>query len=1000
MYNKKMKPVVILLIFIMTMFSSLACADHRDHKISYDLKVSFDLNNSKIYGVSNINVYGKKEITLYIGNLIIKDITLNEKITEYKIQDGKLIVLLKEGGNLTIKYEGIFGYKQNSDKNYGAIQNTINERGIFLTGTWYPQLLEGLPIYKLQAVLPEDFEAISEAEYIKKISRGNETEFVFDFSKPTDNITFTATNRYEIIKESFNDIDLYAYFFPEDIELARKYLDYTKKYLLLYEKMLGKFPYSRFSIVENFLPTGYSMPTYTVLGQDVVKLPFIVETSLGHEILHQWFGNYVYIDYEKGNWAEGLTTYLADHLYEDQKGRGWEYRKKLMTDYESYVRDDKEIALKDFISRTDFLSRAIGYGKASMVFHMLKKMVGEDIFYKSIRDIVSEKKLQRASWNDFKIIFERNSGKDLTNFFTQWIDEKGIPDIDIENLTVKAKGSNFELSFDVFQKNKTYLLEIPLTIYYLDNEKTEKILTIDSERKRFEFLLDSEPHLLVIDENYDIFRRLTPDELQPVIGMIIGEECPIIALPVKNIEFYEDIINSYREKNCELKEYKNIKNIDLKNSSLVILGNDNPLIESLFGKQEPIEGGFSLIVKRNPWNYKKGVGIINGLSKEEVDLAYKKIIHYGKYSIVSFDRGRNILKKIQDAQRGLRKEIMDFPLFIETSSIKPLPGLIESLLTKKIIYIGESHDKFSHHNIQMQIIKRLYKENKKIAIGMEMFQRPFQKYIDDYINEIIDEREFLRRTEYFKRWGFDYNLYKPIIDFARKEKIPVIALNIKREIIDKVSSQGIDSLSEEEKREIPAQLDFTDENYKKFLKDIFDQHPSHKNFDFFYQSQVLWDETMSLSIDEFLREKTDNQMIVIVGSGHLIYGYGIPQRTFRRNGYEYSIVLNDEEIKTGISNFIVFPKPLDGFTSPKLMITLKETDGKVKIEGFTPGSVAEMAGLKKGDVILALDDISVNNIDDIRVHLFFKQKGDKVKVKVLRRLFLIGDREKSFEVIL
>ncbi len=992
--------LLVILIFITTMLSSHACADHRDLKISYDLKVSFDLNNSKIYGDSNINVYANKEITLYVGNLIIKDITLNEKKTEYKIQDGKLKMLPKEDGTLNIKYEGIFAYKQNSDKNYGAIQNTINEKGIFLTGIWYPQQLEGLTVYKLQAVLPKNFEAISEAEHIRKINRNNETEFIFEFFKPVDNITFTATNRYEIIKDSFNGIDLYAYFFPEDIELARKYLDYTKKYLLLYEKILGKFPFNRFSIVENFLPTGYSMPTYTVLGQDVVKLPFIVETSLGHEILHQWFGNYVYIDYKKGNWAEGLTTYLADHLYEDQKGRGWEYRKKLITDYESYVIEDKEIALKDFISRTDFLTKAIGYGKSSMVFHMLRKMVGEDLFYKSIGDIISEKKLQRASWNDIKVIFEKNSGKDLTNFFTQWIDEKGIPEIEIENVTIKARGSNFELSFDIIQKNKSYLLEIPLTIYYLDKEKTEKIITLDGKRKRVELLLESEPNLLVIDENYDIFRRLSPDELQPVIGMIIGEECPIIALPVTNIEFYEDIINSYRKKNCELKEHKDIKNIDLKSSSLVILGGNNPLIESLFGRYDPIEGGFSVIVKRNPWNYKKGVGIINGNSKEEVDLAYKKIIHYGKYSVVSFDKGKNILKKTHEAQRGLRKEIMDFPLFIETSSIKPLPDLIESLLTKKIIYIGESHDKFSHHNVQMQIIKRLYRYNKKIAIGMEMFQRPFQRFIDDYINGVIDEREFLRRTEYFKRWGFDYNLYKPIMDFARKEKIPVIALNIKREIIDKVSSQGIDSLSEEEKKEIPSQIDFTDENYRKFLKDIFDQHPNHKNFDFFYQSQVLWDETMSLSIDEFLREKPDYQMIVIVGSGHLIYGYGIPQRTFRRNGYEYSIVLNDEEIKTSVSNFIVFPKPLDGFVSPKLMVTLKETDGKVKIEGFTPGSVSEMAGLKKGDVILALDDISVSSIDDIRIHLFFKQKGDKVKVRVLRRLFLIGDREKSFEVIL
>src|SRR5208337_4444995 len=101
----------------------------------------------------------------------------------------------------------------------------------------------------------------------------------------------------------------------------------------------------RFSIVENSMPVGYSMPTYTVLGQAVVRLPFIPETSLGHEILHQWFGNSVYVDYAGGNWAEGLTSFLADHLYEEEKGRGKEYRKGLLIDFASYVNDKNDFPL-------------------------------------------------------------------------------------------------------------------------------------------------------------------------------------------------------------------------------------------------------------------------------------------------------------------------------------------------------------------------------------------------------------------------------------------------------------------------------------------------------------------------------------------------------------------------------------------------------------------------------------------------------------------------------
>ena len=88
------------------------------------------------------------------------------------------------------------------------------------------------------------------------------------------------------------------------------------------------------------------MPTFTLLGRNVVKLPFIVRTSLGHEILHQWFGNSVYIDSNKGNWAEGLTTYLADHFYADQSGEGVDYRKQILIDYQSYVNIDNVFPLR------------------------------------------------------------------------------------------------------------------------------------------------------------------------------------------------------------------------------------------------------------------------------------------------------------------------------------------------------------------------------------------------------------------------------------------------------------------------------------------------------------------------------------------------------------------------------------------------------------------------------------------------------------------------------
>ncbi len=122
-------------------------------------------------------------------------------------------------------------------------------------------------------------------------------------------------------------------------------------YINRYEKEIGPFPYNHYVIVANRLPTGYSMPTFTLLGQMVLRLPFIKDTSLGHEIVHSWFGNAVEVDYSKGIGAEGLASFLADHAYREEKGEGAEDRKESITRYLSYVHKESAIPLSVFYIR-------------------------------------------------------------------------------------------------------------------------------------------------------------------------------------------------------------------------------------------------------------------------------------------------------------------------------------------------------------------------------------------------------------------------------------------------------------------------------------------------------------------------------------------------------------------------------------------------------------------------------------------------------------------------
>jgi hypothetical protein len=255
---------------------------------------------------------------------------------------------------------------------------------------------------------------------------------------------------------------------------------------------------------------------------------------------------------------------------------------------------------------------------------------------------------------------------------------------------------------------------------------------------------------------------------------------------------------------------------------------------------------------------------------------------------------------------------------------------------------------------------------------------------------------FLKRTEYFKRWQFDYTLYREIIEYAKAKNIPVIALNQWAEIIKKVSSEGLDGLTLTERGELPESMDMSDEEYRKRLEEVFNQHRNHenKNFDNFYQSQILWDETMAHSIDEFLGKNPGYQMVVLAGTGHIMYGSGIPKRAFRLNGREYATIIPwSESIDEGIADYLFAADPIPAPPTFKLGVILKEKEGRVVIDTIVPGSIAKNAGLEKGDILRSLDDWNIEDIPDVNIFMSDKKRGDTVTIKIMRKGFFTGYKE-------
>ena len=947
-----------------------------------ELGVDVDVSDSKVVG--RMEVIPDKNETFSFNTKNLKIIE-NEKISKSKKPDE---IMIEGNKDERIILEFIATFRNDSSQNY------VGENGVFLVGGWYP--LPDVPCYyKLSAKLPKGYLAISEADQIEEVKVNNDTTFKFIFPHPLDHIHLVASGRFIANKEEHNNTDIYTYFFAEDEGYSKIYIDYSKRYIDLYDSLFGKFPYQRFSVVENVFPTGYSMPTFTLLGSSVIRLPFIVNTSLGHEILHQWLGNHVYVDFEKGNWSEGLTTYLADHYYADRSGNGSDYRKKLLINYQSFVDQDNDFPLTDFQGISDKTSRAIGYGKAAMVFHLLKRAVGEPNFQNSIKDFISENRLDTADWDDIKTSFEKINNIDLTWFFDQWLNKKGLPEIAITSAKLSHEDGRYLLEIELSQNADVYQLDLPLSIYLNDNTKKKKVLRLTKDVESFKFSLDAEPQRVIIDEDYDVPRKLSKPEFPPVISRIMGETRIVFVFSQDEKTKYQSFIDLFDDKEVEFKTSEEVELDDLKSSTLIVLGKNNPLIRRIFAGSGPDDEGFSIVVKQNPFNDQRVIALVTGESDEAIREAAKKITHYGGYSKLNFKNGTNVAKEIAPSVHGIEVDISGIEKQDSIESEVDFKKIVDQIRDKKIIFIGEEHDQPAHHINQLRIIEGLHKTNKKLAIGMEMFEKPFQQFINDYLSGDIDERKFLKKTEYFKRWALDYRLYRPIIDFAKENKIPVVALNADREIVKKVSENGVQALTEDERKRISEAMDFSDVKYRRLLKDIFDVHPGSedKDFNLFYQVQILWDETMAESIDEFLNENPDYQIVVLAGNGHIAYGYGIPTRTYRRNGFQYSTILNDGEEADDAADYKLLSEPVEANESPKLGIFVDNAGEGVIIGGFAEESIAKGAGLKEGDKILSLDDVNIESVEDLKLNLLYKQNGDKASVRVLR-----DGEEKTFEI--
>lgn len=670
--------------------------------MAHDIQITLDLKRHWLKALDRIKVKrGKGKLKAFINKgltidfvkidgqtlpfKIIPTYSLTDYIRDASHKDKEYyknaalleIQIPKELGHndivLDVSYQGVI-YDElkvpRFSREYIANQTTglIGEEGVYLCGAshWYISLPEDLATYRLTTITPSPYEVITEGKRLERTEAGGEIKTVWSITHPLDALDLIA-GRYHITEDNYKGIKIYTFFFPEESHLAPLYIGAVKRYLGFYEDLLGRYPFSKFAVVENFFPSGYGRPSFTLLGKTVIKLPFIIETSLGHEMAHSWWGNSIFVDYRKGNWSEGLTTYNADYLYKELKGEkeAVDYRRQINRDYSNYVHECNEFPLSQFIERTTPATRAIGYGKGAMVFHMLRRMIGDEPFYRALRLIIKRNLYKRISWYDFRDVFEEVSGKELDWFFDQWIKRKGAPFIRLGQVGCEKGAEGYRLDVEILQEGMPYILDIPLRIELSSGEIIDNVYRIKRPKEVIRITVRSRPSLLVIDPNCHVFRRLHREEIPPLLSQVLGDKKQLVVIPTQGSKemrkaYLEVAKQLARSGEAVLKYDSELNEAELAENSLFLLGGmgENILVDRFISvlpegvRME--EKGFTLNERRydqkgsclvvtvaNRYNVNKGVTILFGLNPQGVRSVGRKIIHYGKYSYLAFIDGKN-----------------------------------------------------------------------------------------------------------------------------------------------------------------------------------------------------------------------------------------------------------------------------------------------------------------------------------------------------------------------
>jgi hypothetical protein len=426
-------------------------------------------------------------------------------------------------------------------RSFSETPGIIGEDGAYLSrgSFWVPTFDDRLITFRLEAsVASPGWDVVSQGERVSREVDDVTITTTWQVASPTEEVYLIA-GPWTVYDDRAGDTALFAYLRTPDPALANRYLQATRRYLAMYEGILPAYPYPSFALVENFWETGYGMPGFTLLGPRIIRFPWILTSSYPHEILHNWWGNSVYIDPSRGNWSEGLTAYMADHVFAEQRGEAAVYRRSTLKKFTDFVAGGDDVPLTAFHSRSSPATEAVGYGKALMLFHMARRAMGDAAFLAGLSEFAETFRFRRATFDDLAASLEKADGGDWTSFFEAWITRKGAPRLEIVRADVSA-ATDAALPWEVTvelrqaQAAEPYPLTVPVVVTVEGrDEPVSADLRTEGRSGRVVIPCPDRPLRVDVDPAFEVMRRLDPLEVPPALSTLFADDDPLFVLPAR-----------------------------------------------------------------------------------------------------------------------------------------------------------------------------------------------------------------------------------------------------------------------------------------------------------------------------------------------------------------------------------------------------------------------------------------------------------------------------------